>query len=366
MGIKKSIFENKNILITGSCGSIGKILIQKLLNNKFFKPNKIICLDNNEEGIFFLEQKYLKEKKIECFVSDIRDRDEMNERFQSVHIAFHTAALKHVASSERSPSQVIRTNILGVENVIFAATKNQLEKVIFTSSDKAVNPTNVMGTSKLMGERLITAANYSKNNKTVFSSTRFGNVLGSSGSVIPLFHNQIKNGGPITITSIEMSRFIMSIDEAVELIIGSAEKAKGGEVLIAKMPSIKILDLANAMINLLAPKYGYKKSDIKINIIGIKSGEKIYEELTTTEEIARTYELSKYYSVLPALLGIYNNVAYDYDDITSKFIKECCNSENSAHLSIEEIEKLLITKNVLEMPASNYLKRYWPGDKDLK
>ena len=184
-------------------------------------------------------------------------------------ISHFMLALKHVVSSERSPSQVIRTNILGVENIILSAINNNLEKVIFTSTDKAVNPTNVMGTSKLMGERLITAANYSSS-RTVFSSTRFGNVLGSSGSVIPLFHNQIKNGGPITITSNEMTRFIMSLDEAVELIIGSAEKAKGGEVLIAKMPSIKILDLATAMINLLAPKYGFKKNDIKIEVIGIK------------------------------------------------------------------------------------------------
>lgn len=364
MESKKSIFCNKNILITGSCGSIAKTLIKKLLNNKSYDINKIICLDNNEEGIFLLEQEYLDEERIECFVSDIRDRDEMNERFQSVHIAFHTAALKHVVSSERSPSQVIRTNILGVENIILSAISNNLEKVIFTSTDKAVNPTNVMGTSKLMGERLITAANFSNSNKTVFSSTRFGNVLGSSGSVIPLFHNQIKNGGPITITSNKMTRFIMSLNEAVELIIGSAEKAKGGEVLIAKMTSIKILDLATAMINLLAPRYGFKKTDIKIEFIGIKPGEKLYEELTTEEEVGRTIELEKYYSVLPALIGIYKYVDYSYEDVLSKSLKDCYNSSNTTHLSVKEIEKLLITKNVLEIPASDFLNRYWPGDKD--
>ena len=173
-----------------------------------------------------------------------------------INLVFHTAAFKHVILCERSPFEAVQTNIIGIQNIIQAAIANQVARLIFTSSDKAVNPTNVMGTSKLMGERLMTAANGNAcGNCQIFASTRFGNVLGSRGSVIPIFREQIKMGGPVTLTDPEMTRFIMSIKQAVQLVIDSAFLAQGGEVFVTKMPVIRIQDLAEVMINELAPNF---------------------------------------------------------------------------------------------------------------
>ncbi len=208
-------------------------------------------------------------------MADLRDGEKLSRSMQGVDVVFHAAALKHVILCERSPFEAVQTNIHGVQNVILAARKNNVERVIFTSSDKAVNPTNVMGTSKLMGERLMTAANSNaRGEKTIFASTRFGNVLGSSGSVIPIFRKQIQKGGPVTITHPKMSRFIMTIEESVRLVIDSATVAKGGEVFITKMPVINIQDLAEVMLEELAPTYGYKAEDIELTEIGTKPGEK--------------------------------------------------------------------------------------------
>ena len=286
------LFKDKRILITGACGTVGSELIRQLLTNEIYSPKEIIGLDNNENNIFFIEQSFLNFKNVRFFVADIKNEEVLNNKFYGIDIVFHTAALKHVILCERSPDQAVETNILGIQNVIEAANFNNVDKVIFTSSDKAVNPTNVMGTSKLMGERLITAANSNKyGQRTIFASTRFGNVLGSNGSVIPIFHNQIIKGGPITLTDQAMTRFVMSIDEAVHLVIDSSLKAQGGEVFITKMPVVRILDLAKAMIDLLAPKYGFDKNKIEISEIGQKPGEKLYEELMSNEETRRAIEL---------------------------------------------------------------------------
>ena len=183
----KKLFEGKNILVTGAGGSVGSELIRHLLTNKIYSPNKVVGIDNNENSIF-LDQAYISSKNVSFFVSDIKNLEDLNNKFKGIDIVFHVAALKHVILSERSPEQFIETNVVGIQNVISASKINNVEKVIFTSSDKAVNPTNVMGTSKLMGERLITAANSTKRGKgPIFASTRFGNVLGSSGSVVPIF-----------------------------------------------------------------------------------------------------------------------------------------------------------------------------------
>ena len=250
----KKIFKNKKILVTGACGTVGRELIKQLLLDKRYSPEEVIGIDNNENATFFLDQDYLEFPKAKFFVADVRHLEELKRKFSGVNIVFHAAALKHVVLSERSPEQSVETNILGVQNVIAAANFNRVEKVIFTSSDKAVNPKNVMGTSKLMGERLMTAANSNKRGKgPIFASTRFGNVLGSSGSVFSVFHNQITKGGPVTLTNKNMTRFVMSIKEAVRLVIDSVLKAQGGEVFITKMPIIRIEDLATAMIKILSP-----------------------------------------------------------------------------------------------------------------
>ncbi|MBT4732583.1 polysaccharide biosynthesis protein, partial [Candidatus Woesearchaeota archaeon] len=241
-------FDGKSIFVTGSCGTIGAELIVQLLSNPKYSPNEVIGIDNNESSLFFQDQQFLDDSRASFFVADIRDKDELSKRMRGVDVVIHAAALKHVILCERSPEQAVQTNINGVQNIISAADMNNVEVVIFTSSDKAVNPTNVMGTTKLMGERLITAANSSKReNGPIFASTRFGNVLGSSGSVIPIFRNQISNGGPVTLTDRNMTRFVMSVEEAVELVLNSVIEAKGGEVFVTKMPVMRIKDLAVAM-----------------------------------------------------------------------------------------------------------------------
>ena len=327
----------------------------------------MVGIDNNESQLFFIDQQYLKDDRAHFFVTDIRDRDELTRKLAGIDIVFHCAALKHVILCERSPEQAVQTNIQGVQNVIAAAQSNNVEKVIFTSSDKAVNPTNVMGTSKLMGERLMTAANSNKRGKgPIFASTRFGNVLGSNGSVIPIFHNQIAKGGPITLTDRDMTRFVMSIEESVKLVIDSAMLAKGGEVFITKMPVLRIEDLARAMIEELAPRYGHAPKDIHITEIGTKPGEKLYEELMSPEETRRALELKKYFSVLPAFRGIYHDIQYDYSDFLSSTVTNPYVSAEELPMSEQQIRSLLKEYQLLGTPDESTQSRYWPGDKEEK
>mgnify|MGYP005992554051 FL=1 len=358
-------FKDKRILVTGACGTVGSELIHQLLTDTRYAPKEVIGLDNNENSLFFLDQAYLRYTNARFFVGDVRHLDELMRKFCDVDIVFHAAALKHVILSERSPEQAVETNILGIQNIITAANSNNVEKVIFTSSDKAVNPTNVMGTSKLMGERLMTAANSNKRGKgPIFTSTRFGNILGSSGSVVSIFQNQILTGGPITLTDKAMTRFIMSTKEAVKLVIDSALIAQGGEVFITKMPVIQIKDLAHAMIELLSIDGKIDKKKIEINEIGMKPGEKLYEELMSLEEVRRTVELTDYFSVLPAFRGIYNDIKYDYDNVKSSKVNKAYISQKENPISIQEIKKIIIENNILEKPDQTITKRYWPGDKE--
>jgi len=190
--------------------------------------------------------------------------------------------------------------------------------------------------------------------------------LGSNGSVVPIFHNQIKNGGPVTVTDKEMTRFVMSIEESVRLVIDSALQAKGGEVFITKMPVLRICDLAIAMVDELSKSYGHKKEDIRIDEIGSKPGEKLYEELMSDEETRRSLELNKYFSVMPAFKGIYSNISYDYSEIVSSDVKNTYISANEPALAVNEIKALLHNWQLLTKPALEQDARYWPGDKEEK
>jgi len=336
------MFTGKSVLITGVCGTVGSELIHQLLSLNDGVPDLIIGIDNNESALFYLAQKYSGIKNVSLYVCDVREREMLLPHFYCVNIVFHCAALKHVILCEKSPNQTISTNISGIQNIISVSTECNVEKVIFTSSDKAVNPTNVMGTSKLMGERLITAANHSrKPNRPIFVSTRFGNVLGSNGSVVPIFKRQISEGGPITLTDTRMTRFVMSVKQSVELLIESYKLACGGEVFITKMPVVKIQDLAVAMIEELSPSYGFNPSEIQIVEIGSKPGEKLYEELMSDEELSRTVELDNFFSVLPAFRNIYNDVSFSYSSSCDVSISEPYNSSNSISLTIDEIKSLL-------------------------
>lgn len=362
-----NFLNGKNVLVTGACGTVGSKLVTMLLNGDY-APSEVVGVDNNESGLFFLGQQFLHDSRARFFLADVRDRDKLCRSMKGIDIVFHAAAFKHVIMCERSPFEAVQTNINGVQNVIFAAFENNVERVIFTSSDKAVNPTNVMGTSKLMGERIMTAANSNfRGEGPVFASTRFGNVLGSSGSVVPIFHKQIANGGPVTLTDPQMTRFVMSIDQAVRLVIDSAALAKGGEVLITKMPVIKIRDLAEVMICELAPKYDHDPEQIEIIDIGTKPGEKLYEELMTDEEVRRAIELPNYFVVTPAFRGIYRDISYSYKNVVSEELSNPYISANELPLSHEDLFDFLMETDLfaLESSVDNApLQRYWPGEDD--
>ncbi len=348
MGLKQ-----KRVLVTGACGTVGRELIRQLLEQH--QPDELVGLDNNESELFALEQQFAEYGHANFFLADVRDRDRLNDKMKGIDWVFHTAAFKHVLQCERSPFEAVQTNILGVQNIIYAAIENNVERVIFTSSDKAVNPTNVMGTSKLMGERLITAANSNlRGDGPIFTSTRFGNVLGSRGSVIPIFRDQIRRGGPVTLTDPEMTRFIMSIEEAVQLVIDSGILCRGGEVFVTKMPAIRIQDLADVMVEKLAPVYGHRAGDIEIKIIGHQPGEKLYEELLNTEETRRSWELARYFVVLPAFREIYRDIAFEYPDLTSKEVTRAYHSGTEIPLSKSKLAAFLEKNKLLESGMAEY------------
>lgn len=306
----RKFYRDKIILITGAAGTVGQELVRQLIK---FKPGEIRLMDNNESELFFLGNVYRKTGLVTSFLGDVRDSQKLINITKGVKLIFHTAALKHVSLSEYNPFDAVQTNITGVKNVVQAAMYNNVPRMIFTSSDKAVNPTNVMGTSKLMGERIVTAANIVNNNgHQVFSSVRFGNVLGSRGSVVPIFAEQILRGEAVTITDGGMTRFVMTIQEAAKLVLESAMLACGGEVLVTKMPAIRITDLARAMIDLLAPQAGRDPDKVTLRYVGATPGEKLYEELMSQEEANRVKELPTMFAILPALRAFYRIIDYRY------------------------------------------------------
>ncbi len=308
----RNFYRNKTILITGAAGTVGKELIRQLME---FEPAGIRLLDNNETELFLLGKKYLHTGKVTAFLGDVRDLQKFINLTRGVDLIFHAAALKHVDLSEYNPFDAVQTNIVGVKNLVQAAMSSNVPRVIFTSSDKAVNPTNVMGTSKLMGERIITAANIvNTNGRQVFSSVRFGNVLGSRGSVVPIFARQILDGETVTVTDAHMTRFVMTISEAATLVLEGAMRACGGEVFVTKMPVMRIPDLAQAMIELLAPKLGRDPEKITIKYIGAKPGEKLYEELMTAGGDEPDQELPNMFAILPAFRAFYRTINYRYPD----------------------------------------------------
>ena len=339
-------FTGKRIIVTGGVGSVGRSILTQLLA---LDVEKVRIVDNNESGLFDMEQEYAGNDRVEFFICDICDEREVMRVFAGMDLCFHAAALKHVPSCERSPFSAINVNITGCEVVSRAALANGLERVLFTSSDKAVNPTNVMGTSKLMGERLFTSLNFmrGRNARTLFASTRFGNVLGSRGSVVPLFCRQIREGGPVTLTDERMTRFVMTIEEAARLVVESMALANGGEVLVTKMPVLAIADLAQVMIELLAPRYGRDPASIEIRTVGSRPGEKLWEELSTDEESGRLLEGGDFLIVLPALATEKDREAYLYPGLDTRRQQLVYHSDREPRMSRKGIRELILRPGVL-------------------
>jgi len=341
------MFEGQKILITGGTGSIGQEILREILK---YEPAAVRIMDVDETKQFELQQEYEDyEKNIRYLLGDVRDKERLLRALEDIDIVFHTAALKHVLACEYNPFEAVKTNVIGIQNLIDVAMDEEVEKVIFTSSDKAVNPTNVMGATKLLAERLITSANYYKGaRKTIFSSVRFGNVLGSRGSIIPLFKKQIERGGPVTITNNKMTRFIMPMQDAINLLFKATELAQGGDVFVFKMKAIKITDLAEVMIEELAQKYEYSPNGIKMEMIGNKPGEKLYEELMTEDEARRALESEDMFIVLPEMKELTHTDKSFYSSTSHAEIK-AYTSKDEKYLTKEEIREILYQENLIEV-----------------
>jgi FlaA1/EpsC-like NDP-sugar epimerase len=276
----KNELSGKVVLVTGAAGSIGSGIVLRLIN---YSPAKLILLDQAESDLYNLQQELLASKiELEVVIGDIRNYDRMKRLFEffNPNYVFHAAAYKHVPLMENNPSEAVFTNIKGTKNLVDLSVLHNVEKFVMISTDKAVNPTNVMGASKRIAEIYAQLSN--QKGKTKFVTTRFGNVLGSNGSVIPLFQKQIEQGGPVTVTDERITRYFMTIPEACQLVLEAGAMGEGGEIFVFDMgESVKIIDLAHKMIQLSGLEVG---KDIQINITGLRPGEKLYEELLAEEE----------------------------------------------------------------------------------
>lgn len=341
-----NIFKNKTVVLTGAAGTIGRELVRQLLE---FSPAEVRLLDHNESEVFFLHEEYEPVENVIPYVGSIRDYDKVAGLCRGADIVLHAAAYKHVYLSEYNPFDAVMTNVIGTQNVLKAALAAGCERVLFTSSDKAVNPTNVMGSTKLLAERMVTAYNVnSGRGRCVFASSRFGNVVGSRGSVVPVFYNQIKKGGPVTVTDDRMTRFIMTIPQAARLVLEACTLAKGGEVFISKMPVIRIVDLAEVMIELLAPRFGRKPEEIRIEFIGAKAGEKMYEELLSSEEVKRSKELENHFVTLPAFRFMFESVDYYYPGEVRSVVDRPYVSSEETPLTRDELRRFLVDNSVVD------------------
>lgn len=287
------MLNDKNILITGGTGSFGKSFIEYTL--KKHNPNKIIVYSRDEfkQEVLrnHINEAYPEQsKKMRYFIGDVRDRERLYRAFDDVHYVIHAAAMKQVPTCEYNPFEAVKTNIYGAQNVIDAAIDNNVLKVVALSTDKAVNPINLYGGTKLVSDKLFISANsYSGGKGTVFSVVRYGNVAGSRGSVIPFFADLIQNGATeLPITHLDMTRFWITLEEGIELVYKALEVSNGGETYISKIPSFKVTDLAHAMLD-----------DYKTKDVGIREGEKIHEIMITKDDARLTYEFPKYYVIYP-------------------------------------------------------------------
>jgi UDP-N-acetylglucosamine 4,6-dehydratase len=283
------MFNNKNILITGGTGSFGKKYVKTLLKN--YTPNKIIIYSRDELKQFEMQQDF-NQTCMRYFIGDVRDKERLTQAMNGVDFVIHAAALKQVPAAEYNPMECIKTNINGAENVISAALANNVEKVIALSTDKAANPVNLYGATKLVSDKLFVAANnISGGHNTTFSVVRYGNVIGSRGSVVPFFQKLINDGATeIPVTHKEMTRFWITLQDGVNFVLKNFDRMLGGEIFVPKIPSMRIVDLAKAM----AP-------NLAISIIGIRPGEKLHEIMCPSDDSYHTYEYDDHFVIAPSI-----------------------------------------------------------------
>ena len=329
--MEKNIFKDKVLLITGGTGSFGNAVLKRFLNTDI-KEIRIFSRDEKKQEDMRI--KY-KNDKIKFYIGDVRDFRSVDDAMNGVDFIFHAAALKQVPSCEFFPTQAVRTNILGAENVLEAAINHGVKKVVVLSTDKAAYPINAMGMSKALMEKVAVAKGREVvDNKTVICRTRYGNVMASRGSVIPLFCEQIKNNLPLTVTNGEMTRFMMTLDDAVDLVIYAFEHGEQGDLFVQKAPAATINTLAQAIKEL-------KNSDVPINCIGTRHGEKLYEVLVTKEEMVNAIDMGNYYRI-PADNRNLNYQKYEnIGNVDLNNIEEY-NSHNTERLDVEGMKKLLL------------------------
>lgn len=291
------MLKNKRILITGGTGSIGSVLVKELLANHSPKQIRIFSRDDSKQ--FALMQELPKSAPVNFLIGDVRDKERLMLAMEGIDVVFHAAAIKHVALSERNPFEAIHTNVQGTLNVINCALACGVDRVVNISTDKAVHPTNIMGTTKLLSERLMLSSYFYKGNKkTKFCCVRFGNVLWSRGSVLPLFVKQMRSGGPVTVTDPNMTRFFISLKQAIRLVISAANMTKENEIFVLKMPVVKMGDIAGVLQEILLEEKLIKRP-VPIKIIGAKEGERTHEKLLTVEESQNALETDNMYIILP-------------------------------------------------------------------
>lgn len=326
----KNMLNGKIILITGGTGSFGHHFVDYVLQH--YQPKKVIIYSRDEYKQFVMDNEYKEHRDIlRYFIGDVRDISRLERAMNGVDYVIHAAALKQVPACEYNPNEAIKTNINGAMNVIDAALNADVKKVVALSTDKAVNPVNLYGGTKLVSDKLFVAANsYSGTSGTHFAVVRYGNVAGSRGSVIPFFENIIKNGGTeLPITDYRMTRFWISLEQGVELVIKALAEAYGGETFISKIPSFKVVDLAQAML-----------PGCKMPEVGIREGEKLHEIMVTKEDSAYTYEYEKHYIIYPHFNWWGREMVIEGGTQVAPGF-EYCSGTNDCWLTIEDIRKRL-------------------------
>ena len=331
------MFSNKKLLITGGTGSFGNAVLRRLLNTGI-KEIRIFSRDEKKQEDMRIE---LKNDKVKFHIGDVRNYDSLYDSMRGVDYVFHAAALKQVPSCEFYPMEAVRTNVIGAENVLNAAIANSISKVVLLSTDKAVYPINAMGISKAMMEKLMVAkSRITEQEKTTLCCTRYGNVMASRGSVIPLFVKLIKEGKPVTVTDPLMTRFLMSIDDAVDLVLYAYTHSGQGDIFIQKSPASTIADLAQALKELF-------RANNEINIIGTRHGEKLHETLLTREEMTHADDMGGYYRIAADNRDLnYNKYFVEGEQMVSQ--AEDYHSHNTRRLTISEIKEKLLSLDYIQ------------------